>query len=274
MDIGVVAQRGNARATELAGEIRDELASRGVAVLVDGSTGAGLGVEGTPVHRMADCPLVVSVGGDGTFLFVSRQVGATPVMGVNLGEVGFLNAVSPLAATERVVEEVERIREVGAPRYREVPRLAAAGAGWSLSPGLNEVVVQGPQRGRDQGIDVEVRVDGSTYTATHADGVLIATPTGSTAYNLSERGPLLHPSVAGLVVNEMASVEPMPPLVVAETATITVLATGGEQAVVAVDGSERRWVETPASVTIEVHDEPGRIAGPRSDFFRALEKLG
>lgn len=270
----MVAQRGNARATTLAGDVRRELAERRVDTLVDRATGVELGVEGTPVAEMADCPLVVSVGGDGTFLFVSRQVGSTPVMGVNLGEVGFLNAVSPVDATDQVVAEVERIRETGAPRFREVPRLAVEAEGAPLSPGLNEVVVQGPQRGRNQGVDVEVRVDGSPYTATHADGVLIATPTGSTAYNLSERGPLLHPSVEGLIVNEMAPVEPMPPLVVAEDAEIEVLATGPEVAVVAVDGNERRWVETPATVTVFVHEEPGRIAGPRSDFFRALEKLG
>jgi NAD+ kinase len=194
-------------------------------------------------------------------------------MGVNLGEVGFLNAVSPGEATDRVVEAVERIRESGAPRFREVPRLAASGEGWSLPPGLNEVVVQGPRRGRRGGIEAEVRVDGTPYAETHADGVLVATPTGSTAYNMSERGPLVHPAVDGLVVNGMAPVEPRLPLVVDGGAEITVRASGADRAVVASDGSERRWLETPATVTVRVHDEPGRIAGPRSDFFTALEKL-
>jgi NAD+ kinase len=274
MEIGIVAQRGNAGATALAGEIREALGDRGVGVLVDEETGIALSVEGTPVAAMADCPLVVSVGGDGTFLFAARRVGSTPILGVNLGEVGFLNAVSPEEATDRVLEEVERIQETGVPRYREVPRLVATGDGLSLPPATNEIVVQGPQRGRGNGLDVEVSVDGSTYAATHADGVLVATPTGSTAYNLSEAGPLVHPDVRGLIVNGMAPEEPMRPLVVPLDAAVTVRAAGAAEVVVTSDGSERRRIDAPATVEVELADEPGRIAGPQSDFFRALEKLG
>ena len=273
MEIGIVAKRGNPRATEVAGDIRAELVDDGVSVVVDEATGAALGVEGTPVTEMAGLALVVSVGGDGTFLFVARNVGPTPMVGVNLGEVGFLNAVAPAEATDRVAEEVERIRERGEPRCREVPRIVASGEGWSLPPGLNEVVVQGPQRGRSGGLDAEIRIDGSLYGATHADGVLIATPTGSTAYNLSERGPLVHPDVGGLIVNEMAPVEPMPPLVVEEVVEVTVRASGADRVAVVTDGSERRWLDPPATVSVGVHEEPGLIAGPRTNYFRALEKL-
>lgn len=273
MEIGIVAQRGNAGATALAEEIREALADRDVAVLVDEETGGVLDVEGVPVAEMATCPLVVSVGGDGTFLFAARQVGSTPILGINLGEVGFLNAVPPTEATDRVEAEVERIRETGVPRYREVPRLSATGEGLSLPPATNEIAVQGPQRGRGNGVDLEVRVDGSTYAATHADGVLVATPTGSTAYSLSEGGPLVHPDVRGLIVNGMAPEEPMRPLVVPLDAEVTVRADGAEEVVVTSDGSERRPIDAPATVAVELADEPGRIAGPQSDFFRALEKL-
>lgn len=272
MEIGIVAQRGNERATELAGEIRGELASMDVSVLLDEETGAELRTGGGPVEVMADCPLVVSIGGDGTFLYVARRVGSTPVMGVNLGEVGFLNAVSPIEATDRVIEEVERIRDAGAPRSREVPRLVASGEGWSLPPALNEVVVQGPQRGRGQGLDAEVRIDGSPYTATHADGVIVATPTGSTAYNLSEGGPLVHPDVDAMVVTGMCPKDGMPPLVVGPASEVVVTASGADRAVVASDG-DRRWVEAPIEVCIGLADEPVRIAGPRSAFFEALRKL-
>ena len=273
MEIGIVAQRGNARATDLADEVRAALGERDVGVLVDVETGAAIGVEGVPVEAMAECPLVVSVGGDGTFLFAARQVGSTPILGVNLGEVGFLNAVSPADATDRVVAEVERIRETGSPRFREVPRLTATADGLSIPPATNEVVILGRQRGRNTGLEAEVRVDGSAYVSTRADGVLIATPTGSTAYNLSEGGPLVHPDVDGLIVNGMAPAEPMRPLVVPLDAEITVRADGAEQVVVASDGTQRRWIDAPATVAVGLAEEPGRIAGPQSDFFEALEKL-
>lgn len=273
MQLGIVAQRGNDRATELAAELYDDLGAEDVEIVADPATAEATAIPGVPIADMTGFALVVSVGGDGTFLFAARNVGSTPIVGVNLGEVGFLNAVPPGEATARVREELARIREKGAPRYREVDRIRAAGDGWSLPAGLNEVVVQGPQRGHGQGIDLEVRVDGSLYAGGHADGVLVATPTGSTAYNLSEGGPLVHPGVSGLLVTEMCAVESMPPLVVPPEQSITIRAEGPGRAVVASDGGERRWLDAPADVTVEVATEPARIAGPRSDFFRALNKL-
>ena len=273
MELGIVAQKGNERATALAEAVADALAEDEVTVRLDEATAEAAGTGGVPVTAMSDCPLVVSVGGDGTFLYAARHVGSTPILGVNLGEVGFLNAVSPEDAVAAIREEVVHVRERGAPRYREVPRLVARGDGWSLPPGLNEVGVFGPLRGRGHGLDVAVSVDGEAFVETHADGVLVATPTGSTAYNLAEDGPLVHPDVDALVVTPMSPATPTPPLVVGPGSTVTVAASGADRAVVASDGAARRRVGTPCEVAVERHPEPGRIAGPPSAFFRALEKL-
>lgn len=273
MELGIVAQRGNDRATALADTIAEALEQDGVAVLIDEATAAAAGTEGVPTDALADCPLVVSVGGDGTFLYAAHHVGSTPILGVNLGEVGFLNAVSPDDAVDAVRAEVAQLREHGRPRYREVLRVVARGDGWTLPPGLNEVGVLGPQRGRGNGLDVEVSVDGATFAEGHVDGVLVATPTGSTAYNLAEGGPLVHPTVDTLVVNAMSPVSRTPPLVVDRDSEIRIRATGADRAIVASDGAERRSVEPPETVTVAADPEPARIAGPPSEFFRALEKL-
>lgn len=272
MDIGIVGQKGNDRAATLAAELYEEVDDAGISVAVDTATADAISVEGTPVDAMAGFSLVVSVGGDGTYLYTARNVGATPILGVNLGEVGFLNAVSPSDAAQRLREEIAEIERTGSPRYREVPRLRARGEEWELPPGLNEVTVLGPRRGHGSGIELEVRVGGSLFTSGHADGVLIATPTGSTAYNMSEGGPLVHPDVSGLVITELCASEPMPSLVVDPSQSISVRATGAEYAVVTSDG-ERAHVETPVHASVTLAEEPGRIAGPRSDFFRALEKI-
>ena len=273
MELGIVAQKGNERATALASSVADALEGDDVAVLLDEATADATGRDGVPVSAMADCALVVSVGGDGTFLYAARHAGTTPLLGVNLGEVGFLNAVSPEDAVEAVREEVRLVRERGAPRSREVPRLVARGDGWSLPPALNEIGTFAPLRGRGHGLDVAVAVDGATFVETHADGVLVATPTGSTAYNLAEDGPLVHPDVAALVVTPMSPASPTPSLVVGPEATVTVRASGAERVVVASDGAARTRVEPPCVVDVERHPEPARIAGPASEFFRALEKL-
>jgi len=272
MRLGVVAQKGNERAVDLAASLVDDLGSDDVEVAIDTVTAEAAGREGVRLETLAEAPLVVSVGGDGTFLFTARHVGSTPILGVNLGEVGFLNGVSPGEATDRIREEIDRIRETGEPRYREVPRIMAWGDGWVSTPGLNEIVVQGPQRGHGQGVDLEVKVDGSRYTSGHADGIIVATQTGSTAYNLSEGGPLIHPAVRGFVITDMNAEAAMPPLVIDPDDLVTVEATGADRVAVSSDGNTQ-WLDAPTAIQIGQADAPGRIAGPPSDFFRALDKI-
>ena len=274
MEVGIVARKGSERACEVASELRDAIDDVGESVWLDAVTATALdqGESGRSVDALADSDLAVAVGGDGTFLFVARNAADTPIVGVNLGEVGFLNAVPPEDATEAVLAEVEAFG-CGGMTVREVPRLTARTGDWRSTLAANEIVVQGARRGPGAGIDYEVRVDGARYSRGRADGVLVATPTGSTAYNLSERGPLVHPGVRGLVVNEMAASEGMPPLVVDTDATITVAVEHADETVVVSDGRNPTTLDAPVEVTVERTSPPMRIAGPPSNFFEALEKL-
>lgn len=269
MRVGIVAQQDNPRAAALAGDIRSSVSAD---VVVDETTAESLDVSGVSIEGMAECDLVVSIGGDGTFLYAVRGIGSTPIMGVNLGEVGFLNATPPenaVSAVERTISELSD----GTVKIREVPRLTATGEDWTLSPALNEVVIMGPQRGPGNGIDIEIRLDGSLYTGGHADGVLVSTPTGSTAYNLSEGGPLVHTDVSAMVVNEMCATEGMPPLLVGSDTDVTVRVDGAEQAVAVSDGRVKRELDPPVTVSLSTEAPPVRIAGPDIDFFAALGKL-
>jgi len=269
MHVGVVAKRDTPRAAELADRIRRRLDAT---VTVDELTGDRLGVEGVPVAALADCDLVVSIGGDGTFLFTAREVAPTPVMGVNLGEVGFLNAVSPDDCVASVREAVEGLESGGAP-LQELAQIRAEGEGWSLPPAVNEVAILGPQRGRNNGIDVEIRIDGERYAGGRADGTLVSTPAGSTAYNLSEGGPIVHPDVDTLLVTEMCAEDGMPPLAAPIDATVSVAVSGADSAVVVADGRTRQPLDPPATVRLGRAAEPVRVAGPPLEFFAALDKL-
>ncbi|QSG15811.1 NAD(+)/NADH kinase [Halapricum desulfuricans] len=289
MQLGIVGQKGNPRAQSLVEAIGRSFRDDGVEVLVDSVTaetladeqGRGYGPSGSErfepdaiaVQDLDTCDLVVCIGGDGTFLYAARGVGDTPIMGVNLGEVGFLNAIAPDDAIETVHEVVDDLRTDGETSTREMSRVQASGEGWELPPALNEVVIQGPQRGHGNGVGVTVRVDGSLYTSGHADGVLVATPTGSTAYNLSEAGPLVHPDVDALVVTEMAAELEMPPLVVGEDSQITVRVEGDDSATVVSDGRVSRDIDTPSQITLQRAEDSVRVAGPPLDFFTALGKL-
>ncbi|MFP4625090.1 MAG: NAD(+)/NADH kinase [Natronomonas sp.] len=269
MHVGCVAQQDNPRAVELAAELRRNLDAT---VSIDAATGDALERDGVPVGSLEECDLVVSIGGDGTFLFTAQHVSPTPIMGVNLGEVGFLNVVPPQEAIGTVGRVVERIRE-GDATYQELPQVQADGESFTLPPAINEISMLGPQRGRGGGVGIEIRVDGRLYSGSHADGVLVATPTGSTAYNLSEDGPLLHPKVAAFVVTEMCAEGPMPPLAIPVDATVTVRLEAAPEAYVIADGRTRRQVTPPTSVEIRCAEHPVRIAGPPLEFFAALGKL-
>ncbi|MFD1640986.1 NAD(+)/NADH kinase [Halohasta litorea] len=274
MDVGIVAQRDNSRATTLAGELRTALTADGVGCRLDESTAAAIGVPeaAAAVDSFEECDLVVSIGGDGTFLFAARGAGGTPILGVNLGEVGFLNAVTPETAIEAVREEVASFRD-GSQEVREAPRLSADTGGWESVPAVNEIVVTGPRRGHGGGASFAVAIDGSPYTSGHADGILIATPTGSSAYNLSESGPLVHPSINGLIINEMCGTEAMPPLVVAGDCEVTVQVEDADHVVVVSDGRRPHELDVPCEITVSRSEPPVRLAGPVADFFEALGKL-
>lgn len=272
VSVGIVAKAGNEPASELAGVLASCVRSMGTTVRVDERTGASLGRQGVPVGALSSADLVVSIGGDGTFLFVARKVGGTPVVGVNLGEVGFLNAVSPTDA-EDVVRSLVEVLQDGSLSVTYLDRLQASGDDWSLAPALNDVVVQGARRGPAGGGRFDVSVDGSHYHTIRGDGLIVSTPTGSTAYNRSEGGPLVAPDAAVQVITGMSPIETVPPLVVEKSATVTIDVSDCETAAVVGDGRETRRLTPPETVTVEEAAEPVRRAGPTIDFYAALSKI-
>ncbi|WP_330632274.1 NAD(+)/NADH kinase [Halocatena halophila] len=269
MRIGIVAQQHNPRATTLATELIQSIDD----VVVDETTATAVEAPGIDIDEMGACDLVVSIGGDGTFLFAARGIGATPIMGVNLGEVGFLNATPPEAALETVQETIHALESASQPPIQPVPRLLGATDDWTLPPALNEVAVMSPRRGPPTELSFSIDVDGDQYTCNQADGILIATPTGSTAYNLSENGPLVHPTVGGLVITQMSAAGGMPSLVVDTDATVTITARGTGDVVAVSDGRAKQTEPTPVSLAVSTDAPPVRIAGPEIDFFGALNKL-
>lgn len=273
VSVGIVAQRGNDRAQALADRLVTSLAADDVDVTVDEATAAALDRSGSPVDELGGHDLVISIGGDGTFLFVAREVSDVPIVGVNLGEVGFLNAVAPEDAVEVVSGLVERLRTTGAVDSRTVRRVRASGTDWTIEPALNEIVVHGRRRGRAGGATFEIRVDDELYASSPADGVLVATSTGSTAYNLSEGGPLVRPEVDALVVTMMCASDGMPPLVVEPDSEVAIDVSDSDAAVAISDGRTDRPFDPPETITVEATDDPVRLAGPRVNFFQALEKL-
>ena len=149
---------------------------------------------------MPGSDLLICLGGDGTVLRAARTVAPNPVpiLGVNMGRLGFLAEVRP-------DELVERLPDVLAGRYRVEERamLKASVPAWGITyDALNDVVVGRQTVSRP--IYVDVRVDGSQLAIHRCDAMIVATATGSTAYSLSAGGPILHPESRDIVLTPVA----------------------------------------------------------------------
>lgn len=217
--------------------------------------------------------VAVSLGGDGTMLrtvdiVADQQV---PVIGVNLGHLGYLTEVDPskltvalnrfLAGSYQLSERMRIVVETDAGRW----------------PALNEAVLSKTPTG--QIVHVDVAIDGAPFTTYHADGLIISTPTGSTAYAWSAGGPLISPDHAALL---LAPVAPHMlfdrALVLPPTTTVRMEITGGRPAALSVDGRNVGELVTGDVVTCTKADVPARLVtfDPTSflDIVKAKFGLG
>ncbi len=205
--IGIIARVDRPDARTVVRDLASWLQARGCRVVVDEETGALLPHGAVAVHR-ADLPpqvdLIVVLGGDGTLLSVARLVVGldVPILGVNLGGLGFLTATT-LEALYPTLEVVLRGEYTAEERMVLAASVSRAGETLAEYFALNDVVVAKGALGRL--IDLEVAVEGQLVTAYRADGLIIATPTGSTAYNLSAAGPILFPTMDALVLTPISS---------------------------------------------------------------------
>jgi NAD+ kinase len=198
----LVGRFADPRVAESVAALLPHLRGRGVRVLV--SEDAELPAD-APVTRVAEsaigerADLVIAVGGDGTLLHAARLVARheVPLVGVNRGRLGFLTDVMPqdmlTSVDAALAGELETDR-----RPLLTARLHRAGGEVAQSFALNDVVMQKHDTGRT--LDFETRIDG-TYVNTHdGDGIIVASPTGSTAYALSCSGPIIEPHLPALVI--------------------------------------------------------------------------
>ncbi len=177
----------------------------------------------------ADCAgtdLVCVLGGDGTFLRTAHAIGGSrvPALGVNLGRIGFLAKVE-LSDLEGTLEQVAAGDYTVVDRFRIAATLIRADGTREEHACLNEVVVA--RGGRVRVIQVEVDVSGSHLATYVADGVVVATPTGSTAYSFSAGGSILDPRLRNMIITPVASyLSPLHSVVAGEDQVVTLTLRG------------------------------------------------
>ena len=237
--VGIVSKPNSPEAIKLVPELFEWLRQRGIEARYDVQTAEylgradGLNREDVPTGTQ----LVIVLGGDGTLLSAARAIGGgeIPLFAVNLGGLGFLTAI----AIDDVFPELERAlrgeHRIGLRRMLECS-IMRGGVHVSTYDALNDVVLTKASIARV--IDLDAYVDNNFVCGYKADGLIVATPTGSTAYSLSAGGPIIFPSVAAISITPICPhMLTNRPVIVGDTSVIQIVALGDDDSIfLTVDG--------------------------------------
>ncbi len=276
----IVGKRQRPAALATARRISRLLERRGVAVSFDPETARALGRRAAARSlagpgRPAD--LYVVVGGDGTLLSVARSTAARPrpILGVNLGGLGFLTETGP-ENVEEILDEILAGRYTLDRRMALDAALVRGGRTVVRQAVLNDVVITKSALARI--IELGLLIDRQFVTTYRADGLIVSTPTGSTAYSLSAGGPIVHPQIEALVIAPICPhTLTMRPLVVSDASRVEItLRTGDSEVYLTLDGQVGHPLKAGDRVRVRRGGKPVlmvRRAGRNSYFDVLRHKL-
>lgn len=253
------------------------LHDRGCEVVIEQDTAGNSGITGNKVMNVEDigktCELGLVLGGDGTMLGIGRQLAryGVPLIGINQGRLGFITDI-PLenyqaTLTPMLMGEYEE-------DHRSLMHARVMRDGHSVfeARAMNDVVVN---RGATSGmVELRIEVDGHFVASQRADGLIVATPTGSTAYALSAGGPMLHPSIGGWV---MVPIAPHAlsnrPIVLSDSAEISIELVAGRDASANFDMQSLASLLHGDRITVRRSQHQVRFLHPRGwSYFDTLRK--
>ncbi|MCS6861966.1 MAG: NAD(+)/NADH kinase [Abditibacteriales bacterium] len=236
---------------------------------------------GAAREQLAAMDLVVVLGGDGTVLGAARDTAphGTPLLAVDLGTFGFLSEVKAEnlhPALECVLRGEFRLEE----RHMVQATIVRDGREIASSTGLNDAVITRGALSRM--IRLQAFINGQYVALYPADGIIVATPTGSTAYSLSAGGPIIHPSVNVLILTPICPHTLFTrPLIISASEEVRIVAhwhqqhADGEEVMLTVDGQVGIWLHPGDEVVVRQADHPARLVKLGRDTFyeRLREKL-
>ena len=274
--IGLIGHTGKPGVAELVQTLSAEFARVQLPVMVEEKTAAIAGMKSgysvKDLGRLAD--LLVVLGGDGTILSVVGRLGETikPIFGINVGSLGFLTCVNS-SAYAKAVECIAAGKMIFSQRTLLEVRMKGAGSRSPILIGLNDAVFSRGEVSRL--IRLRVYVNGEVLTEFNADGLIVATPTGSTAYSLSAGGPILAPESGAFVITPICPhVLTNRSIIVDETALIEVEVTEKDYPVfLTVDGGEPLRVESERVIEFKKSERTLPLASlPGVSFFGVVRQ--
>ena len=253
----------------LAKELSKFLSSKGVSVWLCSAW------EGEQARaQVAGTDLVLTVGGDGTILRAAQAVvpGQTPITGINLGKLGFMTELSADEALDKLSALLEGEGWIDERTMLEA-ELSATDKEPTTFYALNDVVVARGATARM--VYVEAIIDGELLTTYRADGVILATATGSTGYSLAASGPILHPQAKEfLLLPILPHLSLAYTLVLPATAVVNLRITTAHQATLSIDGHINLPLTSGAIITVKRSSNIGRFLRihPETSFYSSLEQ--
>jgi NAD+ kinase len=279
--IGIIGKYSDPRIAKTLSELHTLLKEKGFKVIIDARSTSLLpanAVASCEIDSLgSECDIVIAVGGDGTFLAATRAIVDynIPLIGINLGRLGFLVDISP----EQIRCKLDNILKgqyFEEKRYLLHAKIIRDQHIIHEETAVNEVVVH--RWVTPSMIEIVTHIDGVYLNSQRSDGLIISTPTGSTAYSLSAGGPILHPSLNALVLVPLSPhTLSNRPIVIDDSSEIEISFNQSKQinALVTCDHLEIPEVLTGDKILIKKYPTPIRILHPKDhDFFHILrEKL-
>jgi len=275
--VGVVGRYDTPGIAKPLKRLAGHLAARGLTVVMETDTAALTRLRGYPTASVAELgacvDLAIVVGGDGTLLGVARQLAAhrIPLIGINQGRLGFLTDIA-LTDMESALTAMFEGKLVVEERMLLHARVVRAGVEMAEGLAFNDVVIN--RGGYGVMIDLSVDIGDSYVCDLRADGVIVATPTGSTAYAMSANGPIVHPSVrAWSLVPISPHALTNRPIVIGDGERVTITVTRAREAAMHLDGQSHHDLLEGDRIHIEAAPFSVRLLHPQGyDYYAMLRK--
>lgn len=271
--IGVILRPSTPGLKDFFLHLKNLLEREGFSVMLDSISGGMIGLYGVDFIRLcAEIDILITLGGDGTLISAARRSHAfnKPILGINTGRLGFLTAIQ-----KDEVDEFIMLLKRG--KYRVESRLMLEGklSGSSNSEpffAVNDIIIA--RRPISSMIEISARVDGVQFNTYYGDGLIVATPTGSTAYNISAGGPVVYPYSKNMILTPICAHSlTQRPLVLPSEFVIELRLEEEEGASIVIDGQEMLDLQSGESLTIKVaSSEAHFIHRLEHDYFRVLRE--
>jgi NAD+ kinase len=271
MRFGFLLRPGQAEAPRVAADLIQVLRTHGCPVVATVEDAAAMpGATVVPADQLGSAiDVLVVLGGDGTFLHGASLVAdhGVTLLGINLGSLGFMTHASPVAARE-AVEAACAGRLPIDERMRLEVTVRCVGRAPERRSALNEAVIL---RATPRLLDLAARLDGDVITTYKADGLIVSTPTGSTAYNLAAGGPILTPNLEAIVLTPVCPhTLTNRPVVVRADARLEVSNVSPQPVSLTIDGLWSRDLAPGDAIDVRKTERPLRMFHPQDGFFAVL----